>query len=95
MKRVYDPNANKDYMVMYDARPGVGFSVLVKTPLGVVDRFSSTENGGPRREMMELARRKAREMAQQLDGEVYIGYDPSILSVDLFKEANSQCTTRF
>ena len=86
-KRVYELSADPDYKVLYDACTGVGFSVVVKSTVGVVDRFSSTENGQPRREMMELARRKASEMAQKLEGEVFIGYDPTILSVKLFEGA--------
>jgi predicted house-cleaning NTP pyrophosphatase (Maf/HAM1 superfamily) len=86
VKRVYDLRSDPDYRVLYDARPGVGFSVVVKSTVEIVDRFSSTENGKPRREMMELARQKAREMAQKLDGLVFIGYDPSILSVEMFEE---------
>ena len=84
-KRVYELSSDPDYKVLYDARAGVGFSVVVKSTVDVVDRFSSTENGRPRREMMALARRKASEMAQKLDGDVFIGYDPTILSLELFE----------
>jgi hypothetical protein len=80
-KQVFSEEENPDYRIYYDARTGMGFTVEVRDSSGVIADFRSPENGHTRQVMMVKARQKASEMARELNGVVFIGYDPFILSL--------------
>jgi hypothetical protein len=86
VKRVYQPTG-VDFKVLYDARPGVGTKVVVLGMDGssLDERFDGWDGTTGRQEMMGQARGRAAELANRLQGGVFVGYDPTLLSGELFE----------
>jgi len=80
--KIYRESEEAGFRVLYDAVSEKGVVVQVVDMLsGEIKEIKyEGEIDLPRPELMKRARQAANNLAEQLDGTVFIGYDPSILS---------------
>jgi hypothetical protein len=92
---VYDPKVDADYRVLYDARLQQGARVVVREIDGVEKIKEDLPVGekDPRKVIIKAARERALELAESLEGLVFVGYDPRLLAEGSLKEYFDKCLT--
>ena len=86
MKRVFGLGTIPDYKVMYDVLVGEGYIIEVVDDTGLSQFLSQTEKDLDRDGLMKAARSAADAIACELDGTVFIGYDPFLMNSFILKE---------
>ncbi len=74
----FDPKADADFKVLYDAVAQIGYRIQVLDHAGTLQDELKREARQTRDLLMKQARESARTIAHGLPGTVYVGYSPEI-----------------
>ncbi len=74
----FNPKADVDFKVLYDAVAHKGYHIQVLDHTGSLQNELKQEAADNRDQLMKQARESARNIARKLSGTVFVGYSPEI-----------------